>query len=273
MADAHIENKEQELRDKMSRFLTGDSLRRKPVRDVLHQMTCCHWNAFLFGGVARDILRFGIKARVRDVDVVADAPANALYEHLQTYVKRRTRFGGLHMVNERWLFDVWPLADTWAFRECHIAHADFERLPKTTFLNVEAVAVELKPRRGRKRSIYSHGFFEAFLNEVVDINLRENPYPGLCVVRSLLTAERLDFAIGITLADYILEEFGNTDIEQFLSVQKSHYGCHMVGKHQLLHWIHDIRDQRKTQPASNIRLSHRLPDQLDLSDDIILAGR
>ena len=61
-------------------------------------------------------------------------------------------------------------------------------MPKTTFLNVEAVAVELNPRPTRSRKLYESGFFEGVATETIEINLEENPFPDLCVARSLLTA-------------------------------------------------------------------------------------
>src|SRR5579859_29471 len=175
MADSAIEQQEHLLRRKVSRFLMRPAGRRAPLKSVIADISQHEWSAFLFGGVPRDLMRFGVAAPVRDVDIVVDRVSSSdMYAVMSPRVKRRTRFGGLHMEENGWLFDMWPLADTWAFKEALISGKDFERLPRTTFLNVEAVAVELRTKPGRKRGIYSYGFFEAMLTQTVEINLREN---------------------------------------------------------------------------------------------------
>lgn len=77
-------------------------------------------------------------------------------------------------------------------------------MPKTTFLNVEAAAVELATVHGKSRRIYTHGFFEALADRTLEINFEENPFPALCVVRALITAARLQFLIGPKLSKYLV---------------------------------------------------------------------
>src|SRR4051812_48642791 len=63
-----------------------------------------------------------------------------------------------------------------------------KRLPETTFFNLEAIAVDVWPQIGKARSIYSGDdqFFEGIITRTLELNRPENPFPGLCIVRSLV---------------------------------------------------------------------------------------
>lgn len=255
MADAKIEQQEQILRHRISDFLTKETRGRKPMQSVLRHIYENQWPAYLFGGAARDLLSNGLRAQVRDVDVViGDVSISDMRKVMERHVKRTTRFGGLHMEHRGWLFDMWTLNDTWAFRESHVRRVDFAYLPKTTFLNVEAIAIELGGNTKQKRTIYSHGFFEAFLNRTVEINLEENPYPALCIVRSLLTTSRLNFAMGPLLTRYILHHRRNIEIEELLSVQRNHYGRIFMDADLLCKWFGAIANQHGVDKQGNARL-------------------
>jgi hypothetical protein len=97
-------------------------------------------------------------------------------------------------------------------------------LPKTTFLTTEAVAVSLQARCGKERAIYSDGFFEAISSRVVNVKYASNPYPELCVVRSLITAYRLNMAMGPELCDFIAEVGSQMSKEDLEAAQLDHYG-------------------------------------------------
>src|SRR5690606_34714943 len=100
-------------------------------------------HAFIFGGVARDLfLRdAGLINRVsdfRDIDVVVDDSSfYRLQESWSEYVARVNRFGGLQLNVNSFVFDVWPLSGTWAFRKGYLGQPSFEALPRTGFLNID----------------------------------------------------------------------------------------------------------------------------------------
>ena len=267
MADAKIERQEQILRHRVSDFLTKETHGRKPMQSVLERIHDKKWTAYLFGGVARDLLSDGLKARVRDVDVViGDASLCDMREVMAQHITRTTRFGGLHMEHRGWLFDMWTLNDTWAFRESHVRHVDFAWLPQTTFLNVEAICIELGNGRKPRRVIHSHGFFEAFLNRTVEINLEENPYPALCIVRSLMTTWRLNFAMGPLLTRYILHHRQSIEIEELLNVQRNHYGRIFLDADLLDKWFTTIGNQYRIDKQGSVHLPGQ-SNQLSLWND------
>jgi hypothetical protein len=228
---------------------------------TLTDIQTCTPQAFLFGGTLRDLMVCGASAIPRDVDVVVgDISSQALRAALASHLDRETRFGGLRLEVEGWFFDVWTLKDTWAFRQGILKHQSFQDLPKTTFLNVEAVAADLNVRRGQKRCVYANGFFEGLLSRTVEINLEENPFPELCVVRSLITAAELGYAIGPRLSRYLVHYGTKAPMEQLIHVQESHYGRIRCSEGRLASWIDAIRIQLRTSSKTSARLpdwSHR----------------
>ncbi|HVF72323.1 MAG TPA: hypothetical protein VM940_12010 [Chthoniobacterales bacterium] len=210
---------------------------------------------FIFGGVIRDLMLKGPSISPRDVDLVVGGigiqdMGGVFAEGLQ----RRNRFGGLHVAIHGWHFDVWPLGETWAFRQNFVAPATFETLPKTTFLNIEAVVVRLDTKSWRYREIHTHGFFEALLTRTLEINCEANPYPILCVVRSLLMAAKLQFAIGPRLASYICEHARTVDVDQVMDVQWQHYKRFVFDVDTFKLWLSAITSQRKLSKESVVRL-------------------
>ncbi len=217
--------------------------------------------AFIFGGTVRDLLASGGSATPRDIDIVVRYAEMADLERaLKPYVVRRTRFGGLHLRAGGWMFDVWPVQDTWAFQSGHVKQSCFTHLPKTTFLDVEAVAVELNPANGTRRRVYAQGFFQAMRQKTIDINLEENPYPSLCVVRSLLTAARLRFAMSRRLGQYAVTVGREVGISKLMEAQQSHYGHIRCSSRDLDHWLRATERQLHDEHVHAIRLpipSHR----------------
>jgi hypothetical protein len=181
------------------------------------------WNAAVFGGAIRDIVVPDKMVRPRDVDVVVDVPdEDSLFDTFKQYVKRRTRFGGLHIIYGGWPIDIWPLHRTWSFQHSSLSPT-FENLPKTTFLNVEAIAVEVWPSDLKHRRVFEEKFFDSISQRVLEINNEVNPFPELSVVRALVMASRIDFAIGPNLCRYIQTYGSNLSVSDIDEIQVGHY--------------------------------------------------
>jgi hypothetical protein len=189
----------------------------------------------------------------RDFDfVVAGVTVEALETVFAEHVRRRTRFGGLHLVVEGVPFDVWPLEQTWAFKARPGEQASFAALPHTTFLNVEGVAVEMTgPEAG---TIHEGGFFEAVLSRTLEIDLALNPSPLECVWRSLVTAARLEFALGPQLTRYIAAHGAALRAEDLAEAQQAHLGCRRWDADDFRRWL----DALRAGNAINCRAAHDL---------------
>jgi hypothetical protein len=203
-----------------------------PIQNMLQNVRREHWRAVFFGGTLRSLIlsRLLHKApgRPRDVDIVVvgqDLPT--LEKRFHSDVARKTRFGGLHIRNVDWEFDIWPLHETYGLKRQSSCNISFQDLPRTTFLNIESIAVDVYPLPGRRRRIFSGDdqFFKAILDRTIDINNEENPFPELCVVRALVFAVRLRWKLGRRLLHYIAHHGIALSENTIESVQRKHYGC------------------------------------------------
>jgi hypothetical protein len=167
-------------------------------------------------------------------------------------IRRRTRYGGLHLVKEfpgicDVNFDIWPLEETWAFKACGLK-PDIATFPRYPFLNMDAITIDLLP--GNKvRQIHdedkdaNHIFFSGLNNQTIDINFEPNPYPDVCAVRGLLIAAKLGFGMGRRLSHFICERARVSSLDSFLKAQQSHYGQVRSKANELQSWIDSIKTQ------------------------------
>jgi hypothetical protein len=237
-------------------------------RDIPHIVEAIqrnHWRAVFFGGTLRSLLMsrliHGQEGRPRDVDIVIQGPPlNILRKLFAPFISRETRFGGFHLHEAEWDFDVWPLEKTWGIVQDRIDHPDFAHLPYTTFLNIEAAAIGIWPQWTGERQIYSGDdqFFRAIINRVVEVNRAENPFPALCVVRSLLLVNELGFAIGPRLARYIADHGPSISETELETVQRRHYGTVRVPGELLLGWISSVSSSASRLPNQVVQLADNL---------------
>lgn len=204
---------------------------KKSISDTIGEIRQRHWHAVFFGGTLRSLLLSRLSdnepGRPRDIDIVmSGASLDELRSSFEPFISRQTRFGGLQLKRVNWQFDVWPLKETYALKESGVESPTFADLPTTTFFNVEAVAVEIWPRRGHARRIFSSDdqFFRGIINRTIEINREQNPFPELCVVRALVMSANLRWKVGPRLLSYIGKHGGKMSPFDFEVIQKQHYG-------------------------------------------------
>jgi len=227
-----VEELKRSLRNEVQLFCNRkDIMWKRPIVDTIHEFHDVEWSSVFFGGTLRSLLWSRLKlakpGRPRDIDIVVDgADMATLRQRFERSIERENRFGGLKLRRQRWEFDVWPVQKTWMFLEDTNLSASFENLPYTTAFNLEAIAVEVWPKPGHARSIFAGDdqFFRGLLDEVLEINRWENPFPSLTVMRALLMAPRLDFGLGPRLCEYIADHGPGISDEEWETVQRKHYG-------------------------------------------------
>jgi hypothetical protein len=226
------------LRERLRRFLNRSSKRRTLLRESLKPLRESGQPAVVFGGFIRDLL---LQLPPRDVDlVVADEHLAAIEERLKPFIRRHNRFGGLNVCANGWEFDIWAVGQTWAFQQGGNWNKTFEELPKTTFLNIEAAAMELWPG-GKMRQVFEHNFLDAFVKRTIEINYEANPYPDFCITRSLIAAVKLKFNIGEKLTQYIAYHSRSTSVHEIALIQQKHYKAQLLTESQIQRWLDRIR--------------------------------
>jgi hypothetical protein len=226
---------EEALRRRFSEFVSSRGVRIDAVLHTMQTMRTRGWTVFFFGGVPRGVFDDGKNYQPRDLDLVFDDDHYSSFESaFEHHIVKRNNYGGLKLEVKGFRIDAWPLSSTWAFRKGILSEPSFKRLPQTTFLNIDAVVVEAVPPKFRKRQIFDGGFFAAWRDKILDINLKDNPYPAICVARSLHLSKYFGFQLSHNLAAYIHENLAETPIMELLDAQTSHYGFIEFDAKQLL---------------------------------------
>ncbi|MEL7499559.1 MAG: hypothetical protein AAFN77_18290 [Planctomycetota bacterium] len=250
------------LRNEVSRFYRRDKrIWKQPIVDMLRTLQEANTEAVFFGGTLRSLLISRLlgnkQGRPRDIDIVVSGNSvDEIKEIVKDKIERETRFGGLKVQEANWEFDLWPLEKTWAFVKDDEAHREFSELPKTTFFNMEAIAVEVWPKPGKARKVFAgnNQFFNGIRERVLEINREENPYPSLCVVRGLIMASGLGFDLGPKLTKYIASHGDGLTLSEIEEVQRAHYGSQRRMSTELKSWISHVAEAHVKRPSSNSSL-------------------
>lgn len=261
--------KAQLLRDVASLCRRSDRVWSQPIVQTLRDFRKAKLQAVFFGGTLRSLLLSRLRhqrpGRPRDVDiVVAGMSASDLREKFHPIIVRQTRFGGFQLERMNWQFDVWPLQCTWAFVQDGTQSPRFAALPSTTFFNLEAIAVDVWAPPGRSRTIYSGDdqFFQGIISQTLEINREENPFPALCVVRSIVMAYSTGFAIGPRLARYLTRTNASISDSELMDAQRNHYGRIRCDVPTMRRWLEHIEESHSRDSRSTIALPQ--PRQLML---------
>lgn len=244
------EAKHRELRRKLNSFLSAENSSRAKLRKTLHPMREGGWPVYLFGGLLRDLMWNDCP---RDVDlVVADEHMESILQWLSPKISHRNRFGGIKVHENGWDFDIWSVSQTWAFQQSsHWPNKSFADLPSTTFLNVEAIAMELWPS-SNERCIYEKGFSSAFEQRTVEINYADNPYPDFSIARAIFIAAKLRFNIGTELTKYIDKHASTVSVSEIAKIQRKHYKVGLLSEAYLARLLDRVRWSADWETATRL---------------------
>ena len=246
MVDLKTRKLEDDLRERIRRFADNRSKWCSPCYEALQKVREFDCNAFLCGGAVRDILLSNKHNHIipRDLDIVLGyAEPKMVADSFTDYTRRWNCYGGVSIQIKDWCIDLWQLSETWAFKKKYVEVKGFADFPKTTFLDIDAIVVQLFKRKRQKREIYSKGFFEAILKKTIEINLEDNPNPAMCVVRSLRIATKFKFAIGPNLAKYIVHYAHQIGLEKLVDLYRTRYGTLCLSIDDFYCYIKEIKKQ------------------------------
>jgi len=251
MVNLKIQKMKRDLRARLGRFVATDSKRHYPqLYSVLEDIRNNDYPAFLCGGAVRDMLLCN-NSIPRDLDIILGYVSRERLETLfPDHIKGETGLGGLKLQVKDWSIDMWLIQDTWAFKEGKVTGKGFSDYPKITFLNIDAIAIQLFSKRRQKREIYSKGFFEAIEERTIELNFEENPAPAECIVRALRIANKFKFVIGPRLARYMISYTNHMEIEELAEIYQRRYMSADVTVEKLYNCLKSIETQMQ---ASNNR--------------------
>ncbi len=184
----------------------------------------------------------------RDIDiVVSNIKTQEIEDHigfLTARLNRRTRFGGFQLERQNWCFDIWPLDKTLYFTQNKGVIPSFEELPNTTFLNIEAVAIETWTKPGRERRLYDGEgqFFNGMLDRIVEVNNPSTPFVALNIVRALVFVFKTRFSVGSRLARMVASAGEELTVASIANIERQHYGNLEVAPsliHSMVQYISD----------------------------------
>jgi hypothetical protein len=148
------------------------------------------------GGAPRD---WSLGRVPRDIDIVVDVAPHLLRQQLVGLTATATGMGGNRLRVGETCVDVWALSSTWAFvATCDPFPIAMESLPRTGFLNLDSIAVELHSWR-----VHEHGLLAGLRDRVVDVNFEPNPRPIVCVARAIAMAHRYDLCVSPNVEHYV----------------------------------------------------------------------
>ena len=207
------------LAKRVTRFLSRERSRDSRLHELL-EVLGAEGEAYLFGGVLRDIALFGVDAFMSDLDVVFVGPDEQLME-LERLGATKNRFGGFRIATDWWLVDLWEARQTWAFRSGVREYNGIESLLDTTITNWESVLYGL----GGGRLVCREAYFEDLRRRYLDVVCEENPNALGMYVRLLKAyickeASLLSVKAAETLA-HGLEVYSLSDVNSY---ELEHYG-------------------------------------------------
>lgn len=273
MVDLEIQKMKRDLRARLGRFVASDSKQHYPhLYRVLEDIRNNGHPAFLCGGAVRNFLLCN-NSVPRDLDIILGYISRERLETLfPDHIKGQTSLGGLKLQVKDWSIDMWPLQDTWAFREGMVKGNGFSDYPKTVFLNIDAIAIQLFSRRRQKREIYSKGFFEAITERTIKLNFEENPTPAECIIRALRIASEFSFVIGPRLARYMISYTNQMEIEELAERYQRRYMGANITVEKLHNCLKEVETQIQASGNKPVRIfmdqnrnlsmhSHGLPNR------------
>lgn len=182
-------------------------------------------DAYLFGGVVRDLALFGKRAFDSDIDVVIDGDFLRLTSILSRLGAKKNKFGGFRLQVGDWPVDVWAAEDTWAVRKGLVEYRGVASLTKTTVLNWDAVLMAWRS----KKFICSTDYLGVLSSRTLDIVLMENPSPrGMAVRVFRHMSQKSARKIGISAFKYLEAVTAEFSFEELRRHELASYGGSLI---------------------------------------------
>lgn len=157
------------------------------------------------------------------------------------------------------------MSSTWAFRTGLVKDVSFEKLPSTTFLNIDGIIIEaVTAEKFKARRVFECGFTNGITKGILDINMEENPHPEICFTRTLHISKNFGFKISHRLALYLWKMFVDKPILDLQSAEKKHYGKAMFEGKELWEIYKLLEREITSQTKKPVRIFQKSRSQMRL---------
>jgi hypothetical protein len=186
-------------------------------------------DVYLFSGIIRD---YFIKSdnNFRDIDFIVDNEID-IEAFISNLDVTKNSFGGYKIIMDSVMIDIWNIKNTWGIQNQSLLPF-VDKLPGTTFFNSSSILFSLK----NKQFIVGKPFLNFLKEKKLDIVLKENPEPALCIVKSFYYSRKYDLKISENLIDYITMNY-DLYVDRFESIQEKHFKKIIYTKKELLQYI------------------------------------
>jgi hypothetical protein len=198
-------------------------LEKKLDLDVLYFLNhlLSNGEVIIFSGVIRNFF-IEYKGELRDLDLVIKLPENKNIESIiKNYHYIKNSFGGFKIKIKGINIDLWEIEKTWAIKTNKIEMMLFDtyNLPNTSFFNFSSVIFILN----YKQFIPTQEFIEFINSKEIDLVLKENPLPQLCIVNTFYYQKKYRLKVSKNLKEYIVDNFNNYTESDYNSIQLKHF--------------------------------------------------
>ena len=203
------------LERNLGEYLGRRTVARPKLKEAIVEVIAALPDTVIFGGMIREFALGNARGFVSDIDLVSTASQADISIAVAKYQAVRNKFGGFRFVIEKQRFDVWSLADTWAFKNGFAFGETFADLLTTSFFNVDAACYHVD----RKELLCLPGYGGWIQERILDINLQQNPQPLSMARRALVLIQTRQLGVTRRLAEYIASHIENqtlTWIDQLL---------------------------------------------------------
>lgn len=177
-------------------------IRKYPPAFELFQNLLEVGDVYMIGGVLREYRDKEKIEDLRDADFIIDIHDRSKWERIiSIYRPGRNHFEGYKFSCSGFIVDVWEMEKTWALKNniVTISGNDWlSTLPKTVFLNMDAIIYDMKHDRW-----YDREYRQAKDTGVLDVVLEDNPYVELNVLRAMILQKKYDMTYSRRLRDII----------------------------------------------------------------------
>lgn len=205
------------LEDRVAEFMASENAAIRAVVDQIVTPLNQAGEAFVIGGLVRDIAIYGIDERPpSDIDFVVKGCPEAVDLLAKQLGAQPNRFGGYGVKNDHFRVDFWDWSRTWAKTSGHVRLRATHDICKTTFFDWDAVAFSTKT--GRIFAI--DRYLDRLHSKMLDINLRPNPSPLGSLVRALRRIKMLGARPSAYLTKFIYETLNDYCWDEIVNAER-----------------------------------------------------